>query len=921
MHTFFHYAAQHIWHNISIQMQCMGLKEYKSKRTFNNTSEPTGGKSSGNVLHFVVQKHAASHLHYDFRLEMRGVLKSWAIPKGPSLNPADKRLAMLVEDHPYDYKDFEGIIPKGNYGAGTVIVWDEGTYEPLEKTDSKAEQEKILLKGFHAGSLKIKMKGKKLKGEFVLVHTPKRAENAWLLIKHRDKYASETDVTAKDRSVISGKTIEQMAGNENADEWKSNRTSKRKSRASGKSEKTKTKSEDALPDKDQIKKILKAIKKKKRGRMPEDIKPMLATLVDKPFDDDGWTFEVKWDGFRSLAYLNKGEVELRSRNNKPFNEKFYPVFNALSTWKLNAVVDGEIIVANEKGLPDFAALQTWRSEADGELMYYLFDLLWLEGYDLMNVPLAERRKLLKEIIPADGIIRNSESFDISGTEFFKLAGDMGLEGIVAKKADSVYTPDIRSKEWLKIKMEKSQEAVIAGYTRNENTSRKFSALLMGVYENDELVFIGPVGTGFTTKMQTEILKKLKPLETAKCPFNEEPDYNKPSRFRPNPPQAEVVWVKPKLVAEISYRTMAPDGSVRHPSFKGLREDKKAKDIVRETPASSAEMVGDDNVLKKNVIKKPSNERKTLLNPTEETQVRNIGGHDLKFTNLSKVFWPGEGVTKRDMLNYYYQVAPYMLPYMKDRPQTLNRYPNGIRAKSFYQKDVTGKVPDWIATYRYFSEGDQREKNFLVCTDEASLLYLASLACIEMNPWSSRTQYPDNPDWCIIDLDPDKNTFDQVIEAARVTLQVLEAIEVPSFCKTSGSTGLHIYIPLGAKYTYEESKEFARALVKIVHAEIPSYTSIERLTSNRKGKMYLDFLQNRPQATLAAPYSLRPKPGATVSMPLHWDEVKKGLTMRDFTIHNAVGRLKEEGDLFAGVLDEGIDLKRTLKLLDSVFANH
>jgi bifunctional non-homologous end joining protein LigD len=324
--------------------------------------------------------------------------------------------------------------------------------------------------------------------------------------------------------------------------------------------------------------------------------------------------------------------------------------------------------------------------------------------------------------------------------------------------------------------------------------------------------------------------------------------------------------------------------------------------------------------KKSIITAPEKtERKTLLNPKDETQVRSINGHELKFTNLSKVFWPDEGLTKRDMLNYYYQVVPFMLPYMKDRPQTLNRFPNGIYGKSFYQKDVTGKIPSWIETYKYFSQGDQREKHFLVCTDEASLLYIASLGCIEMNPWSSRKDTPDNPDWCIIDLDPDKkNTFDQVIEAAQVTKEVLDSIGVESYCKTSGSTGLHIYIPLGARYDYEDSKEFARAIVKVIHAQIPNFTSIERKVSDRNGKMYLDFLQNRPQATVAGPYSLRPKPGAPVSMPLHWEEVKKGLSIRDFTLTNAIERLKREGDLFHGVLGKGIDIDKALVNLMKTF---
>jgi bifunctional non-homologous end joining protein LigD len=374
-----------------------------------------------------------------------------------------------------------------------------------------------------------------------------------------------------------------------------------------------------------------------------------------------------------------------------------------------------------------------------------------------------------------------------------------------------------------------------------------------------------------------------------------------------------------LICEISFRELTRDGSIRHPSFKGLREDKNAKEVIRENPVSTSEVVDEEKTLtEKKIISLPGKkERKTLLNPKDEMQTRNIDGHDLKFTNLSKVYWPKENVTKRDMLNYYYQVAPFMLPYYKDKPQTLNRYPHGIEGETFYQKDVKGKAPAWIKTFPYHSYADNRDKEFLVITDEASLLYMAALGCIEINPWSSRIQSPDNPDWCIIDLDPDKNTFNQVIEAAKVTKQVLDAIGVISYCKTSGSTGLHIYIPFGAKYSYEDSKEFGRAIAKLVHSQIPKYTSIERKIADREGKMYIDFLQNRPQATVAGPYSLRPKPGAPVSMPLHWEEVKKGLSIRDHNIFNAVTRIKEKGDIFKGVLAKGIDLKKALKKIESI----
>ncbi|HEY1006908.1 MAG TPA: DNA ligase D [Sphingobacteriaceae bacterium] len=648
--------------------------------------------------------------------------------------------------------------------------------------------------------------------------------------------------------------------------------------------------------------------------MPADISPMLATLVKKPLDEEGWLYEVKWDGYRCLAYVNDGTVELRSRNNKSFNEKFYPLYEAFKELG-GLVLDGELVVLNDKGMADFSALQNWRSEADGALVYYAFDILYLNGENLMDKPFTERRKLLEQVVPEGGMIRLSKAFDVHGAEFFALADKMKLEGILAKRADSPYKPGARSKDWLKIKTEKHQEALIGGYTRNENTSRKFSALLLGVYENNELRFIGPVGTGFTERMQDQILEKLQPLITPECPFREVPDYNKPSRFRPNPPKATVTWVRPEVVAEITYRELTPDGAIRHPSFRGIREDKEPAQVVLEEAGDPAGIfTPQEEIHQEKLFSSPGSERKTLLNPSEETQVRKLNGHTVKFSNLSKIFWPAEQVTKRDMLNYYYQIAPYMLPFLKNRPQTMNRFPNGIHGKSFYQKDVTGKVPEWMETFQYFSESDHRLKNFPVASDEAALLYLVSLGCIEINPWCSTCATPDHPDWCIIDLDPDGNPFNEVIQTAQVTRAVLQEAGIESWCKTSGSTGIHIYFPLGAKYTYEESKEFARVVAKIIHRELPGFTSIERYTDKRKGKLYIDFLQNRPQATVAAPYSLRPKPGATVSMPLHWDEVKPGLKMIDFTIFNAPDRARETGPIFAGLLGKPIDMVAALKKL-------
>ncbi|MBE0663124.1 MAG: DNA ligase D [Bacteroidales bacterium] len=894
----------------------MALTKYKKKRNFNESPEPTGGSPDNDKLRFLIQKHDARNLHYDFRLEMEGVLKSWAVPKGPSTDPDVKRLAMMVEDHPYDYINFEGIIPSG-YGKGTVIVWDEGFYEPADADGKdKIAQDKELRRGIHAGKLQLVLHGKKLKGEYALVKTRGKEENAWLLFKVKDKFVSREDITLKDKSVISKKTlaeIEKTSTNFYRDNRvkdsssKSKKETPLKKRSDVKATSTKNKSEKENKDAGD------AIESSgKTAKFPSKLAPMLATVVDKPFDKDGWQYEIKWDGYRAVAFCNKEKVDLKSRNDKSFNEKFYPVHKAIQQWNLHAVVDGEVVVLDEAGKPNFGALQNWRSEADGEIYFYVFDLLWINGKDLMQIPLSERRTMLKQIIPENSIIRFSENFEVNGTEFFDTAKKMGLEGIMAKKSDSTYSPGIRSKEWLKIKANKRQEMVIGGYTKNEDTPKSFSSLLLGVYDGGKLMYTGKAGTGFSDKQQLDMLKQFKPYITKSSPFTELPEINKPSRFRNNPPKATAVWMKPELVCEVGFTEMTTEGIMRHPSFEAMRSDKKATDVTKEA-MNTGEIIVQKGTKSKPIIKPVgSKDRKTFLNPADKTQVRKINGNEIKFTNLDKIYRPEEKITKRDMLNYYYQIAPFILPYLKDRPQAMNRHPNGINGKSFYFKDVTATAPDWVEKFDYKSDADNRLRKYLVAKDEASLLYMANLGCIEMNPWHSKVEKEDYPDWCIIDLDPAENTFDQVIEAANVCRYILEAMGVSSYPKTSGSSGMHIYIPMGAKYTYEQSKEFARVIATLVQREIPKYTSIERIVKARKGKMYIDFLQNRSQATVAAPYSLRPKPGATVSMPLMWDEVKKGLKMSDFNIYNALDRIKSKGDIFKPVLGKGINLEKEIK---------
>jgi bifunctional non-homologous end joining protein LigD len=652
-----------------------------------------------------------------------------------------------------------------------------------------------------------------------------------------------------------------------------------------------------------------------RSAFPKIIHPMLATLIDKPFEEQGWQYEIKWDGYRAIALCNKHAVALYSRNQKSFNEKFYPVYDYLKKLALTAVLDGEIVVLKKTGSSSFGALQNWRSEADGELIYYVFDLLWLNGHDLMNLPLFKRRAMLRKILPGEGMIRESRDFRTSMTEFIKAAAGMGLEGIIAKKEDSIYVPGNRNSDWLKLKIQKRHEVVIGGFTRNENSPKIFSSLLVGVFENGRFRYTGKIGTGFNNQRQKEMMAQFKPLIVGKSAFEPVPDINKPSRFRPNPPLAKATWLKPRLVCEVSYSEMTNDGVMRHPAFEGMREDKDAKDVHPEKAETAEAVISNKKSGKRTessgikLTPAADSGRKTLLNPSEETQSRIVKGHGLKFSNLSKIFWPKEGYSKRDLLNYYYQAAPYILPYLKDRPQSLNRFPNGILGKSFYQKDVTATAPDWVAQFPYrTSEGEN--KNFLVVKDEASLLWMANLGAIEMNPWNSTIHAPDNPDWCVIDLDPtEKNSFEQVIETAQMTKKILDRIKVPGFCKTSGSTGIHIYIPMGAKYNYDACQLFGKWIARQVHEALPGFTSIERMTDRRKGKIYVDYLQNRPKATLAAPYSVRPKPGATVSMPLHWEEVRKGLKMKNFTMRNAMERIKTEGDLFKPVLGKGVNLKK------------
>jgi bifunctional non-homologous end joining protein LigD len=638
---------------------------------------------------------------------------------------------------------------------------------------------------------------------------------------------------------------------------------------------------------------------------------MLTTLVDEAFDNDEWLFEIKWDGYRAIGSVIKGKAELYSRNDLSFNERYPKVVEALEEFPFDVVFDGEIVALDEQGLSRFQFLQNWQRDKQGELVYYVFDILWLAGYDLTQLPLIERKKILQEILLANEVIRYSDHIENNGKDFFEVAKAQGLEGIIAKNKNSGYDFDFRSKSWLKIKTTTRQEAVIIGFTKPGGSRPYFGALVLGIYENGKLEYAGHTGSGFGAKTLKDIWNKLQPLIIHKCPLDIKPK----TRLPPT-------WVKPKLICEIKFQEFTQGHIMRQAIFMGLRNDKKPIEVKKETAMATKAVkksaIANRQSPKRNSkvkIKKAKSSDWLTVDETEKTV--EVNKHELKFTNLDKIYWKKEKYTKRDLLNYYHDIAPIMLPYMKNRPQSLNRHPNGIDGMSFFQKNVQGKVPGWIETFAEWSESTKETVHYYVCTNEASLIYLANLGCIEMNPWHSTTKKPDNPDYCLIDLDPHEIGFHKIIETAVAVKKVLDELKIPAWAKTSGSSGIHICIPLGAKYSYEQSRQLAELISNLVHHEIPSITSVERSPSKRRRKVYLDYLQNSRGQTVACVYSARPKPGATVSTPIFWEELKKGLSPANFTIKNLFERLKTEGDIFKPVYEKGIDLKKTLVTIESV----
>ncbi len=839
----------------------MPQEKYNKKRDFIQTREPSGKVSREKKQRFVVQEHHASRLHYDFRLEMDGVLKSWAVPKGPTLDPSEKRLAVHVEDHPVDYIDFEGEIPAGNYGAGEVYVWDSGTYETDERDPGKALEK---------GKLVITLHGKKLHGEFHLVqmHGKKHEDNQWLLMKGDDEFA--------DRDW----KLEQEGGESTFKAPSVN------------------------------------LKTAKKAAMPKAIKPMLATLVDDIPRGDEWFYEMKWDGYRGLCFIKKGKVHLLSRNDKPLH--FPEIAEAATDIEVDeAILDGEIVALDDAGVSRFQLLQNYLNATEDQkpvaLYYYVFDLLYLNGNDLRSAPLEERKELLKKLL--DNLSEKSRvrySEHLTGDGYKAIWKQDGVEGVVAKTRDSKYVPR-RSRDWLKIKKIQEQEVVVCGYTEPRGKRSHFGSLIMGLYEDEKLVYIGHSGGGFNEKSLKEIHELLKPLETQKCPFQEKPHTNEKAH-----------WVKPELVAEMKFSEWADEGSMRHPIFLGMREDKKPEQCTREVPKPTEEITEDGKKptpTKKEKPKSKTVKSKSAEDAKEVLQQENLkgdveviaDGEKLRLTHLDKIYWPDSGITKGDLLRYYCSASKVLLPYLKDRPLIMKRYPNGIDEPFFYQHNFE-EIPPFATGYR---DGDEQ---YLVCNNLATLLYMVNLGAIAANPWHSRTDKIDRPDYIVFDLDPGDVDYDVVCEVARNLKKVLTSLKLQAFAKTSGASGMHVLMPLKRLYTYQQVSDFAMLVAAAVQQENPDIVTMERMIKKRPKKtVYLDTMQNAEGKTAASVWSAREKPGATVSTPLAWSEVKAGLRPAQFTIENALENAKRNQQGFAKVLSLSQSLGDAMKLLEKKLA--
>jgi bifunctional non-homologous end joining protein LigD len=822
----------------------MSLDEYARKRNFSRTPEPPPGTvAPAPVTHaeapsgrFFIQRHNATRLHYDFRLEIGGTLKSWAVPKGPTLDPAMKHFAAMVEDHPISYGDFEGNIPKGNYGAGSVMLWDRGTFELIGEESAEAQ--------IARGDLKFRLHGEKLSGTWALVHMKtKGKDNDWLILKKKDE-AAQTPWNIEDyaRSVKTGRTQEEIAADLPAHQ----------------------------PEKKQPPvKIPGAV----AAPMPGFFAPMGATLTDGIPAGSGWVFEVKWDGVRGLVFLQNGAITIYTRNQNRCEQQ-YPELQVLPHYitATEAIIDGEIVVLDDKGVSHFELIQPRIHTRDANAIakmgqkkpvhYYAFDLLYIDGFDLRRVPLSERKRLLGAILRPFPQLHLSESFE-GGEALLEAARHNGLEGLIAKRSTSVYESR-RSRDWLKIKLVSEQEFVIAGYTPGERDH--FGSLALGFYRDSKLHYAGNVGTGFDQRSLDELWKRIEPLTISHNPFAK----------AENIPRG-TVWVKPELVAQVKFANWTGDDKLRAPVFLGLRDDTSPAQVVREEASAS--------------IDPPP----ALLAATAKEVTTEIDGHKLKFTHLDKVYYPEDKYLKRDLLNYYDAVAPLLLPYLKDRPLSLKRYPNGIHEPFFFQKNTPASYPSWLRTETI------DDIRYVLAEDHASVLYLTNLGCIDQNPWMSRVGSLSNPDFILIDLDPHECEFSRIVEAALLVKAKLDAVDLQGYPKTTGGDGMHIYVPIEPHYTYEHARTFAEVIARLLAGERPDlFTTPRAVAAREKNRVYFDYLQIAESKTISAPYVARAYPGAPVSTPLAWEEVTPHLHPSQFNIMNGPERFARVGDLFAEV---------------------
>lgn len=829
----------------------MSLDEYARKRRFENTPEPgvkpavaAGLTRSGS---FCVQRHQARQLHYDFRLEISGVLKSWAIPKGPTLDPSAKHFAAAVEDHPLEYGDFEGNIPAGNYGAGSVMLWDRGTFEVLGEPAAEAQIER--------GDFKFRLAGQKLNGEFALVRMKGAASKGieWLLLKKKDAFADpDFNLDALARSIATGRTQEEIAGDLPVGR--------------------------AAPAFDPPAGAI-------ASPMPAAAAPMLAQAAVTPPSGDEWLAEVKWDGVRALCFIEDGKVRLISRNRNAM-ERQYPELAALAHLvnARSAILDGEIVCLDPNGLPSFGLLQRRITVGDASsianlartlpVVFYAFDVLYADGFDLRPAALADRKRVLTALIRPGGALRYSDHFPGKAAALLALAREKNLEGIVVKRATSPYEPK-RSADWLKVKVNAQQEFVIGGYTVGER--EYFSSLALGVYSGAKLEFVGNVGSGFDQGLLEDLFHRMQPLVTPECPFDPVPKM----------PRA-TVWLRPELVCEVKYASWTHEEHLRAPVFLGMRTDLPARECVRESERGEQPEATD--------------ERPPLIaNQSNELQIE-VDGRRLKLTNLNKVFYPKEGYVKRDLLNYYDAVADLIIPYLADRPLSLKRYPDGIEGEWFFQKAAASSFPDWLRTEPIAYRDDKEPTRFVIADDRATLLFLVNLGCIDQNPGMSRVTSLENPDFLLIDLDPYECSYDKIVEAALLARKTLTRLGLEGYPKTTGGNGMHIYVPVEPVYTFEQARTFTELIARLVIAERPDLFTTPRSVGKREpGRVYFDYLQIGTGKTISAPYVLRAHAGAPVATPLAWREVAPGLNPKQFHIRNAVDRFRRVGDLFRGVL--------------------